>query len=359
MAIDKCVERHYDVTARTMPDQFFFVQVDGSFADGYNPKGSGLIESHLVIRDNTIRAVQQEKGAECHHRHKWITDCCENEGAFGFDGDDDTYMACMFGEDVLPNTNTAVITTENMEYQSALFEHTINSGQNVQVYPANLCRGTVNAVKAVLRAEVYFLNPQVVGSGDEIYDDDSDDNQDQETQYSVFEPIVIAGKSLQEALASVADTYDVTDYAARTHPTDKDGAPWMEDFRFAFYTTHGEDMLLTFTDEEVARFQERYDQLPRPTPPPAPTHSAEWNEVVEKLIDFYFWLHCDNYTRKHMSECLREKYIKLDVKNLVFLLDDTDQDIRFECAMYCHDSTPGTMMEKVHATRIYKKKRFI
>jgi hypothetical protein len=251
--------------------------------------------------------VPQAEGAESIQPHKWIIDSCENEAVMV----DGPYIGCMFGEDAgMPPS--AVLADENMEHHFALFEHTVNTGKHMQVHVPNLCAGTIPLVKKVLLSEVNFLNPHEDGDEfEEAIKENRLEEFKQSLTYSVFEPIVIVGKSLDEALESVSGEYNVKNYENVETPSDRTGAPWMEDFRYAYHVCHGEKEGLEFSAEESKRFKERWARDPMNKPCPrtgANAHSAEWHSAVEDMAKFYHWVHCDRYTYEYMLEWCHHYY---------------------------------------------------
>ena len=58
----QCLKARYRVNERTMPDQFFYVELDETQPNGYNTSASGLLHNWLVIdkNTNTIRTMEQK-----------------------------------------------------------------------------------------------------------------------------------------------------------------------------------------------------------------------------------------------------------------------------------------------------------
>lgn len=225
-----------------MPDQFFYVHLDDRFAEGYDAMQSGLLHNYLVIHkaSNTIRTVKQPKAQACSGNcvYKNMDSVHELSTAWNITK---RYVQTVF-DSLVHKKPVGLMCDNHYNYQFAVFQPTnTTSDRHIHVYPRNLCREAVDALQLLLNDEVHYVDEDL----------------------SIFAPVVISGYSVEEALLSVSDTYDVTDYISVDQPCDRDGAPWMEDFRYNYYCvqkwhSNVTGLKMTFSHSEIQKFEQRY-----------------------------------------------------------------------------------------------------
>jgi hypothetical protein len=283
-----CVQQLYSEHDRSMPDQFFFVHLDSTQPSGYNALTSGLLHEQLVISQNQIRTKTQAHHAKSidynykHPKQAYVLnkyEWCEQSG-YGVFLCDEHYVA--------PEVNLACVANGEGLYHCALFEHSENNGHHMQVYLRNLCRDAVAVIKKVLLNEVNFNVHQVDADVASVKCNIEAERVRLCPRPSVFEPIIIAGATLQEALLSVANIYDVHNYQHLDKPKDAFGAPWYNDYLYSLYVHEAVPASFRFTSQQLRVFEQRaHTQYPSRTIT-SPT-AEKRAELMDAIINLCFW----------------------------------------------------------------------